>query len=220
MSGASVALLRYVGSDAARTQRWAAPLLVFLAATAAFDSPGGTALSCYAFSSAVLLPTAMWLTVGICNSEDPVQTAITVATVGSALRVRLAKLGLAYLACLLLTVLAVAWPVLSHHPAGTGAVAAGAVAHLLDALAGVAFGALLSRPVLDRLGWAMAAGVAVCLVEFLVPAAPPARQLLTLLGGDPAGGRLGVGLAAIAAETVALSVGAGTLSHRLAITRT
>lgn len=99
----TAALLRYLVADIVRGQRWLAPVLVFLVGMTALDAGGGAVLPDYASTAALLLPVAIWLAIVAGNSEDPVQTAITTVTVGSALRVRLAKLAVAYAGCLVLT---------------------------------------------------------------------------------------------------------------------
>jgi hypothetical protein len=136
------ALVRYVAADALRAERWAAPVLVFLAATASFNAGGGSALSCYGFTAAVLLPVALWLTVSVSNSEDPVQEAVTAVTVGSAARVRLAKLLTAALVCVVLGVVSLVWSPVAGNPSSPRSALAGAVAHAVTIAAGVAFGAV------------------------------------------------------------------------------
>jgi hypothetical protein len=203
----TIALIRYIAADALRAERWAPPVFCFIVATAAFNAGGGPAVSCYGFAASVLFAVAVWLTVAVGNSEDPVQTAITVVTVGSALRVRLAKLGTSYLVCLLLAGIALAWPLVGSHAATLAAVVAGGVAQLLSALAGVAFGALLTRPVTNRLGLVVVVGVAACLAELAIPGAPPVRRLLTMFGANDLPGPADVAgpLLLITIETLALS---------------
>jgi hypothetical protein len=215
----NIALIRYLAADAGRSQRWAAPMLCFVILVAVLDAGGGSALSCYGSTSAAMLAVSLWLTIVIAGSEDPIQTAITVATVGSATRVRLAKLATAYLACVPLLALGVLWPlVVGGHSASGTAVAAGLAAHLVTALTGVGFGALLSRPVLVHTAWAVVSGVAVCVAELAVPDFPPARQLLSLLGADhPA--HLAGSIALTAAQAVALAVVTVAGAQRIARTR-
>ena len=93
----AAALLRYLAADALRAERWVAPLTVYLVACAAGTAVGGTALGSYGLSASLLFPVAVWVGVGVgvgvgvANAEDPVRTAVTVVTVGSALAVRLGK---------------------------------------------------------------------------------------------------------------------------------
>jgi hypothetical protein len=100
--------------------------------------------------------------------------------------------------------------VITGHPAGPAVAAAGLAAHLLASAAGLAFGSVLSRPVLDRRAWAVVAGTACCLAEVLVPGAPPVGQLVHAFTLS-ASGRSGLGgpLVVATAGTLALTV-AGT----------
>jgi hypothetical protein len=174
----TLALLRYLAADAIRAQRWTAPALLFLIAVVVLSAGPGPALPVYGVTSAALLPCALWLVVAVINGEDPVQAYITIVTAGSLLRVALARLAVALLACVPLALVGVGWPVLTGHHATWADVLAGSVAYLLAALAGVALGSVLSRPVLDRRAWAVLAGVLCCLGDILIPGAPPARQLV------------------------------------------
>lgn len=211
-----ISLVRYVAADALRAERWAAPVLLFLAATGSFNAGGGTALACYGFTSAVLLPVAMWLTVAVSNSEDPVQRAITAVTVRSPWRVQLAKLLTAAAACAVLSVVALIWAPLAGNPGSSGTVAAGAVAHALATTAGVAFGAVLSRPVVDRLSWIVLAATAVTLLELATPV-PPLRPILVLFGQDGRTGASGLAgpLLLVAAETAVLAAGLVAAAYRI-----
>ena len=179
------ALVRYVGADALRNQHWLAPLLTYLAALAVLDATNGPVRSTYAASAALLVPIATWVTVVVNQSEDPVQTSITVVNAGSDIRVRLAKLVTAGLGCLALVALAMVAPLLttSHRWSATD-LGLGVVAHLLCGGLGVAFGAVCSRPVLRRTAWAVLAAVALCLADVLIPNCPPAHQLLALPASD------------------------------------
>ena len=218
----SGALLRYVAADALRAGRWLAPGLLFLAATLMSSAGGGSALSSYSFTATVLLPVTVWLAVAVNNSEDPVQTAIVVVTVGSALSVRLAKLIVAYLTCVPLAAIGVVWPLATGHPANGTAVLVGVASHLLVVLAGVAVSSLLSHPVIDAMAWVVVLGVAFCLVEVIVPGFPPLRQLLVLLAGDgrPTLSGAAIRLGLISAETLLLSTVTVTIAHRIARSRT
>lgn len=211
-----IGLVRYVAADTLQAERWAAPVLLFLAATASFNAGGGTALACYGFTSAVLLPVAIWLTIAVSNGEDAVQRAITVVTTGSAMRVQLANLLTAASVCAVLSVVALVWAPLAGNPGGWGPVAAGAVAHVLTTTAGVAFGAILSRPVLDRLSWVVLGATVLVLLELATPV-PPLRPILVLFGQDGRTGAAGLGgpLLLVAAETAVLAVVLIAVAHRI-----
>jgi hypothetical protein len=203
----TLALLRYLAADTLRGQRWMAPALLFGVSVVVLAAGPGPALPVYGATSAALLPAALWLTVAVINSEDPVQAAITTVTAGSLLRARMAKAAVAFGACLPLALLGTAWPVITGHPAGLAVAAAGLAAHLLASAAGLAFGSVLSRPVLDRRAWVVVIGVACCLAEVLVPGVPPAGQLVHAFTLS-APGRSGLGgpLAVAAAGTLVLTV--------------
>jgi hypothetical protein len=182
-----IALMRYLAADAARSQRWLPPFLAYatfcLLNLALDGSNAGNALPTFAGAATALLPIAIWVAVVVGNCEDPVQATITVATVGSEARVRVAKLLVAYAGCAAMGVMsmAVAWLDTSNATfTDLGGLAEGVAAHLIAAATGVAVGAWCMRPVLDRRAWAVLIGVFVTLAEVLVPHFPPVRQLLVL----------------------------------------
>ncbi|HVQ97111.1 MAG TPA: hypothetical protein VMU51_39215 [Mycobacteriales bacterium] len=210
------ALTRYVLADALRAERWAGPVLLYLAGTTAFDVGLGSALSCYSFTASLLLPVSLWLTIAIGNSEDQTQAAITIVTVGSPLRVLLAKLLTGYLVSLPLAGFGVLWALITAHPVTPTALIAGAGAHLLCALLGVAAAAPLIRPVLDRLAWVVFLSVGLVLAETTIPGCPPVRSLLVLFAHEPlAVGPVAATLSLITLETAALATVLIAAGHRL-----
>jgi len=212
-----IALLRYLAADALRSQRWTAPLLGFAVAVAIIaPSDAAPLLPTMTMSAAALLPAALWLTVVVNHSEDPVQTHITGVTIGSLTRTRLAKLALAYLGCVLLTGLALVWVLTSTNDRITvGLLGIGVLAHLLCALAGVALGAVISRPVLPRIGVTVLAGVGIFLAELLIPHAPPIHPLLTSFTDHPPVNPWPT-LGWVAAETIPLAAAAILAAHLVA----
>lgn len=209
----TVSLVRYLFADAMRGQRGIAPLLFFLVSASVLDVRSGPVLPNYGATAAVLLPVALWVTVLVSGSEDPVQAAITTVTAGGAARVLAARLLCAYLITVPLALIALAWPVILGNGITAGTLLAGLVAHLVTALAGVALGALISPPVVRRPAWSVLLGLFVLLAEVAVPHAPPARQLLTLVGKHP--DSVGAGLALILLETAALAAVAIAAAYRL-----
>jgi hypothetical protein len=182
-----IALIRYLASDAARSQRWLAPMVLFVAACALFNTDTGPLLTTYADTSLCVFPVAVWLTWVVVNSEDAVRASITAATIGSVHRLRGAKLATAFAACVPLAALATLLPlVLANHPdpASLAHVAAGAIAHLVVAAAGVAVGSLLMRSVIRRAGWAFVVAAGAWFVELVVPGFPPVRQLVVAFNAD------------------------------------
>lgn len=216
----AIALVRYVASDSVRAERWVAPCVLFLIITVSGTAAGGTALGGYGFTVTALFPVATWVAVTVLNSEDPIQTAITTASVGSSLLVRLAKMTVAFLACQVLSTFALVYPLVTGHPASAGDVAAGAVGHLLSSLAGVTVGSLISRPVLRTPAWAVITGIVAFLVEILVPGFPPVRPLAVAFSDSPSPTWSASMLGLVAAETLAGSAVLIWLAHAISRRRT
>lgn len=210
-----MSLIRYLAADVLRGQRWMAPLLTFLVLCTLLDAGGGPVLGDYGSTAAALLPVTLWLTMVVNQSEDPIQSSITVVTAGGGTRVRLAKLAVAFLGAAAMGVFAVLWPLLSRHSVARTDIGAGALAHLSTALVGVGVGALLSRPVLRRTAWAVLIATAVTLGEILIPHCPPGRQILGRLGADHPHD-VAVSLLLITLESLALSGIAALCADRLA----
>ncbi len=177
-----IALCRYIAANTARSLRWVPPLIVFSVFEGIFDATAGQVLPAYAVSAALMFFVAIWLSVVVCTTENPVQEEITSVAVGGRSRVRIAKMIVAYAVCLLLSALAVAIPTIV-----TGAstplydVLAGLVAVGLTILFGVALGAVCSPPIFEQAAWAVVVGGLVGIADIVIPQGPPLRQLLVLL---------------------------------------
>ena len=210
------ALVRYVAGDAARAERWVAPVVLFMIVTVSGTAAGGAVLDGYGLTLTALFPISVWVAVTVLNSEDPVQTLITTVTVGSSFRVRAAKLLVALAACQVMTLFAVVWPLLTGHPAGPGEVCAGLLGHLLSSLAGVAVGSSLGRPVVRRPAGVVLIGLAAFLVEVLVPGFAPVRPLAVAFSGSDATGVPWDVLAVVTLQTLAGAVAVILLAQRLA----
>ena len=201
------AIVRYVVADVARAQRWVAPVLVYAFVIFAFNANSEPLLGTYAGTAACLLPVAIWLTALVNNSEDPIQTDISITAVGSAARLQIGKLVTALVLVALLAAGAVLAPLVVHDYHGATSwpdVAAGAVGHLFVALIAVSVGAFGARAVIRRAGWFFLAGIWACLGEILVPHAPPVRALLVLFDQEHPASLLR-SVTAIGLETVLLS---------------
>ena len=116
--------------------------------------------------------------------------------------------------------IAVAVPpvVSSSHPTPYQ-VASGVAAQAISVLAGVAVGALCSRPIINRTAFSVLLAVMVGLGDLTVPNAPPVRQLVDLLN-EVHPHHLGLLIAAVAAETIVISVIFMGASLRLARRKT
>ncbi len=200
------ALVRYVWTDTLRSQRWVAPILCFGAIEAVICAQAGSVLPTYAAMAAVLLFVATWLSVLTINNEDPVQQSITIVCAGSPSKVRLAKVTVAFLVATALGVVGTIGPPLASASGTTVTDAlAGISAQVFTALAGVALGALCSRPLVSRRAWSVLAGVSVCLATVIVPYAPPTRQLLVVFN-ETGSFALGIPILLIGVETAILAI--------------
>jgi hypothetical protein len=210
------ALVTYISRDFVRSQRWVAPVLSFLVVVATVDANSGSVLPTYATSAALLLFISTWVTITVNNTEDPVQQEVTGVTAGGRLPLHLAKLATAYLLAVLLSIAALIGPLLALSKRPTFEdVSVGLGSHLLTGLAGVALGALLSRPIIRRTAWALLIAVTLGLADTIVPGAPPVRQLLTLLNKQPPFA-IGAPMAIVAAETILFALVAVGAAVRLA----
>lgn len=208
-------LVRYVWSDTLRGHSWIGPTLCFFVVEAIICAQTGSVVPTYAASAVALLFISTWVTIATVNNEDAVQYSITVVSAGSPSEVRLAKLAVAALMGAALSLVGVVGPLLTtSFDATTADVVAGAVAQLLTVSTGVAFGALLSRPVVTKKAWAVLVGFGICLATVVIPYGPPARQLLVLF--DQTGQfALSPTLLLVALETIGITTVAVYVSLRL-----
>lgn len=208
-------LVRYLVADVMRGQRWAAPMLAYLAILLIIGPPTGPVLPTYAMASAALVPIGMWITVVVMHNEEPMQAAITMSINRGFTRVWLAKLSAALVCTGVLGLAALIW--LTATSTQFAQVGVGAMDFAMTVLAGVAFGTVISRPVMPKLGWTMVVGVGICFAQLFVRQAPPVNALIDLYAKDTPGATGMVVL--IAAETVVLSALVVGLAHRVASTR-
>ncbi|MCE7005326.1 hypothetical protein LWC34_21200 [Kibdelosporangium philippinense] len=208
-------LIRYLVADVLRGQRWAAPMLAYLAILMIIGPPTGPVLPTYAMASAALVPIGMWITVVVMHNEEPMQVAITMAVNRGFTRVWLAKVGAALLCTGVLGVSALVWLTATSTQFEHAGV--GALDFAMTVLAGVAFGTVISRPVMPKLGWTMVLGVGICFGQLFVRQAPPVNALIDLYAKDTPGAASTVVL--IGVQSVVLSALVIFLAHRVARTR-
>jgi hypothetical protein len=214
-----IALFRYTLSDTFHGQRWVAPIVTLGVVVAVASTQTGSVLPTYAILATALVFVGTWLTVVVVNNEDPVQQTITETCAGGGAKVRLAKLLTSFLLCTVLGLVAIVPPAfISPDGVGPKDLLAGACAQAIAALAGVALGALCSRPIMRRHAWSVLLGILVGLCTILIPYGIPSRQLLVLFNktGQFA---LAVPILLIGLETLALCALAVTASIRLASSR-
>jgi len=213
------ALLGYVWWDTLRSHRWVAPLLVFLGIEAVISATTGSVLPTYGAVAVTVLFLGIWFAVVVSNNEDPLQCRVTSVTAGGMAKVRLAKLLVAFQATAALGIAGLVAPaILSPSGATATDLGEGAAGVLTTALAGVAIGAMCSRPIIKQRSWALLCGGLGGLVTVLVPHCPPTRQLLALFSGST--GNVSGGLLRAAGETVLLGVLLVATSLKVAWRRT
>ncbi|MBP2337072.1 hypothetical protein JOF41_003250 [Saccharothrix coeruleofusca] len=177
------ALVRYLLADVLRSQRFLAPVMVFLAVLGMlYASDAGVPLVAYAGSCVLIYPVAVWLTVVVATAEDPVRRSVTVVAAGGWGRVQGAVAVSAALCACLLALVATGVPVLTQsRPYPPEVVAQGFGAHLVCGLTGVGVGLLCARPVITRLGWGVLAATALVVLPFPLGRVPPVGSVLGAL---------------------------------------
>ncbi|MEU8699904.1 ABC transporter [Streptomyces sp. NPDC048680] len=213
------ALVRYQAALLLRSQRWLAPVLLYLAFLGIGVRPGQPVLDSLGYTAAGLLPVTAWL-VRICaGQEPPAARTVVAAAAGGQPRAHLAAL-LAALGCAgLLGTAATAFVLLISEPSYTrhtvrvplpAAGLAGLLAAACCVLLGAAVGALCTRPVLHRRGWSVVATVLAALLA-LVTGGSPAKYAVTGLVTGSLTGTVRVpflplvGAAAVAAAAVTVA---------------
>ena len=205
------ALVRYLLADMLRTQRWVAPMLTYLAVLMIIGPPTGPVLPTYAMAAAALVPIGMWTTVVVFGSEEPAQAAITMSVTGGFHRVWPAKVLASLLSTLVLGYASLTWLTVTNNQYEH--VGIGFVDYTMTALAGVAFGALISRPIMTKISWTALLGVGICLAQLLVRQAPPVNAMIDLYADSTPGTSA---ILIIAAETLVLSAVVIGIAHALA----
>lgn len=207
-----IALIRYTGATMLQSQRYLAPVLLFMTAVGVSSSNDSGPLSpIYGLCAGALFVCATWLTIALISVEDPAHRAITVVTARNSSRVLLASVGVAVISCLILTVVGVVLPLLvGTHTVEAADLALGVEAELTGACAGIAIGLLCSRLVIRRQGYALIAALGLVLVALLVRGLP-INALLRLTANatksadvlGPVGGLVAIGAVILVAASLA-----------------
>lgn len=208
------ALLGYRLAALARSQRWAAPSVLFVVviAVTAWDD-AGPLLSLYVICSATLLAAATWLGMATVNLEDPDQRAITLVAAGHRATL-VSQAGAALLGGVGLAAVGVALPVVvGHHTVTPEVLLLGFGGQLGCACVGVGIAMLCCRWVLPRPGYAILAAVLLVVLAVIVPGASPVNPLLHALSSDHPAALL---ILALDAAAVAVLLGATELAHHVA----
>lgn len=209
------ALLRYHAALLARSQRWLAPLLLYVAVLAVGVQSGQPVLGSLGFAAAALLPVTAWA-VHLCVGQEPPAARAVASAAAGPRRVHLAALLTATGGAAVLAGVTTAVVLLVSSPAtdnGTQAVPrpaaalAGLLAALCCVLLGAAVGALSTRPVLRRRGWSVAAAVLGSLLALVTTGSPARYAVTALVTGSRTGTFDPPVLASLGAATLAGAAG-------------
>ncbi|MCC5036014.1 hypothetical protein DMH02_023125 [Streptomyces sp. WAC 00631] len=209
-----IALVRYTFTVMLLSQRYLAPLLLFIGLVAVLTSSDtGPLTATYSSVAGAMLLCSVWLTMALTGLEDQPHRSIVVVSAGSHLRVLLATAGTAAVWCLLLTAAGLALPLLfGARTPGLADLALGTAAQLTSAVTGMAIGLLCSRLVFRRQGYALVAVLLLLLAVLLGKGVSPVNIMLTHLQNAPDSAE------ALVTTSVLLAVAAGFLAAALAIT--
>ncbi|MGW6647313.1 hypothetical protein [Streptomyces iakyrus] len=183
-----IALIRYTFATVVHTQRYLAPLLLFMGLMGVLTVNGSGPLPpAYASSAGALFVCSTWLTVALMSLDDTTQRAIVVVTSGGrSLKVLLAAVGTALLSCLVLMVFGLLFPLwLGSYDVTVADLVLGVEAQLTCALVGIAIGVLCSRLVFKRQGYALVAALALVMGALFAKGMPPVNRLFTLMSTTP-----------------------------------
>ncbi|MGK3939216.1 hypothetical protein ABK046_12345 [Streptomyces caeruleatus] len=175
-----IALVRYLFTVMLLSQRYLAPLLLFIGLLAVLtSSDSGPLAATYGSAAGGMLVCSVWLTMGLIGLEDQTHRSVVAVTAGSHLRVLLGSMGTAVLWCLPLTAAGLVLPLLFGSHTFTFADAAlGTAAQLTCAFTGVAIGLLCSRLVFRRQGYALLLALVLLLAALLAKGVSPVNVLL------------------------------------------
>ncbi|MCC3651208.1 hypothetical protein LIX60_06930 [Streptomyces sp. S07_1.15] len=209
-----IALVRYTFTVMLLSQRYLAPLLLFIGLVAVLTSSDtGPLTATYASVAGAMLLCSVWLTMALTGLEDQPHRSIVVVSAGSQLRVQLATAGTAAVWCLLLMAAGLVLPLLfGTHTPGLADLALGTAAQLTSAVTGMAIGLLCSRLVFRRQGYALVAALLLLLAVLLGKGVSPVNIMLTHLQNTPDSAE------ALVTTSVLLAVATGFLAAALAIT--
>ncbi|MEU9091860.1 ABC transporter [Streptomyces sp. NPDC048428] len=220
------ALIRYQAALLLRSQRWLAPVLLYVVSLGVGVRPGQPVLDSLGYTAAGLLPVTAWL-VQVCATQEPAAArTVVAAAVGGQPRAHLAALLTALGCAGMLGAAATLFVLLISEPASTdhavevplpSAGLAGLLATACCVLLGAAVGALCTRPLLHRRGWSIAATVLASLLALVTSGSPANYAVAGLVTGSLTGTVPVPGLSLLGAAAVAAA--AATLACRLTSVR-
>lgn len=219
-----MSVIRYTLSRCFRSQRWIVPVLAFILLVAILYASGRAPFQTTGMIGALLLvPTGAWMTLAAINSEDAGQSSVTNVNGGGIIRVRFLVLLAAYFVCSVLVVVSVVASIVSDTRFNTredrlSVIGMLILAHLIDAAMGIIIGALVSKPVLERTGFAWLMVALFFVLSLIIPGSPVRGTLVLLMGenvhGDAWSAMGGFVLSAVAVAAVLGGVMSWTLRRR------
>jgi hypothetical protein len=210
-----IALVRYMFTVMLLSQRYLAPLLLFVGLLAVLtSSDSGPLAATYGSASGGMLVCSVWLTMALIGLEDQTHRSVVVVTAGSQLRVLLGSVGTAALWCLPLTAAGLVLPLLfGSHTFTLADAILGTEAQLTCAFTGIAIGVLCSRLLFRRQGYALLLALILLLAVLLAKGVSPVNVLLgDLQNASDSADLLG-------STAVLLAISAGVLAAAVAATQ-
>jgi hypothetical protein len=176
-----IPLVRYMFTVLLLSQRYLAPLLLFVGLTSVLTSNDtGPLTASYAAVAGVMLLCSTWITMALIGLEDPPHRSIVVVSAGSHRRALLGSVATAAVWCLLLSGVGLVLPLLfGTHTVRLADLALGTEAQLICAFTGMAIGLVCSRLVFRRQGYALVAALALLLAAMLGKGVSPVNIMLT-----------------------------------------
>jgi hypothetical protein len=217
-----ISLVRYMCTVLLLSQRYLAPLLLFVGLAAVLtSSDAGPLAATYSAVAASMLLCSTWLTMALIGLEDPPHRSIVVVSAGGHLRVLLGSVATAAAWCLLLTVAGLGLPLLfGTHTVGLADLALGTEAQLISAFTGMAVGLVCSRLVFRRQGYALVVALVLLLAVMLGKGVSPVNVMLTdLQHTSNSADVLGSTSVLVAAAALLLAVGTA-VTHAITVKKT
>jgi hypothetical protein len=182
-----MSVIRYTMSRCFRSQRWIVPVVAFILVVGLLYASGRAPFQTTGMIGALLLvPAGAWMTLAAINSEDTGQSAVTNVNGRGIIRVRLSVLLAAYFVCSVLAVVSVVASIISDTRFNTrqdrfSVIGMLILAHLINAAMGITMGALVSKPVIERTGYAWLLVALFFVVSLIIPGSPVRGTLVLLL---------------------------------------
>lgn len=179
-----IALIRYNAATMLHSQRYVAPVLLFIGIVGVLSSnDSGPLAPIYAACAGAMFVCATWLTIAMISVDDPTHRAITVVSAGSSVRVLGSAVAVALLSTLVLTIFGLVLPLLiGNHTVTLLALLVGTEAQLTCAAVGIAVGLICSRLVMRRQGYAVIVALSLVMIALFVPGLVPVNALFKLMG--------------------------------------